>query len=107
MNSFTFNGSVLSHVQDRPTANGGFLTAKITDRRLVTDELGNPVSKFNCSRFITIYDANIITSIKNHISTTGETEFMVNASGVFTSTLSPTTKKWYDNQVVNELSIVE
>lgn len=107
MNSFAFNGSVLSHMQDRPTANGGFMTAKITDRRVVTDEFGNPVSKFNCSRFVTIYDADIIGFIKNHISTTGETEFLVNASGVFTSTLSAKTNKWYDNQVVNELSIVE
>ena len=77
MNKFMFEGSVLSNVQDRTTEKGGFMTARITDRRLVTDEYGNPKSLFNCSRFVTIYSPEIIATINNHISTTGETEFIV------------------------------
>lgn len=107
MNKFMFEGSVLSNVQERATTNGSFMTAKVTDRRVVTDELGNVKSLFNCSRFVTIYSPEIIAKINAHISATNETEFMVNASGVFTSTLSAKTNKWYDNQVVNELTIAE
>lgn len=105
MNKFSFEGSVMSNIKE--SRNGNFITAKVTDRRAVTQPDGTVKSLFTCSRFITIFDETIIKFVKDNLINSSETEFIVNASGYLSSTVSAKDNKWYDNQVVTELTIAE
>lgn len=105
MNTFTFAGSVMSNIKE--SKNGNMITAKVTDRRAVTQPDGTVKSLFTCSRFVTIFDETIIKFVKDNLVNSSETEFVVNVSGYLSSTVSPKDKKWYDNQVVTELTLAE
>lgn len=105
MNTFAFNGSVMSNIKE--SKNGNLVTAKVTDRRVVTQPDGTVKSLFTCSRFVTIFDPTIIKFVKDNLIASNEDEFMVNVSGYLSSSLSQKDKKWYDNQVVTELSLAE
>lgn len=104
-NKFMFEDVVMSNI--KVSTNGNLVTAKVTDRRPVTQPDGTVKSLFTCSRFVTIFDETIIKFVKNNLINNSESEFVVNISGFLSSTVSPKDKKWYDNQVVTELSIVE
>lgn len=101
MNTFTFNGSLMKNIKDRNT----FITATVVDRRPVTQADGTVRSLLNCTRNITIFDETVVKFIKENLISTGETEFMINASGYLSSSFNKKSEQWYDNQVVTELSL--
>lgn len=105
MNNFTFTDVVMSNIKQ--SKNGNMITAKVTDRRPVTQPDGTVKSLFTCSRFVTIFDETIIKFVKDNLVNSSETEFVVNVTGYLSSTVSPKDKQWYDNQIVTELELSE
>ncbi len=106
MNKFTFSGSILKSIKDYDTV----IKATVVDRRVEYLPDGNMRSKFVASRQVTIFDPELMKLVRNWLQTdlnglTGEA--VVNISGYFSSTLSEKTKKWYDNQVVTDLELVD
>jgi hypothetical protein len=101
VNSFEFNGSLLKNIKDRNT----FITAQIQDRRPVVQPDGTVKALFTCSRNVTIYDPSVVAFVKSHLINSTESEFMVNARGYLSSTIK--NDKWYDNQIITELSLAE
>lgn len=103
MNTFTFNGSLMKNIKDRNT----FITATIVDRRAVVQPDNTVKSLLTCARNVTIYDADVIAWVKSNLLNSTETEFMVDASGYLSSSLSKKDDKWYDNQIITQLSLAE
>lgn len=101
MNTFTFNGSLMKNIKDRKT----FVTATIVDRRAIVQPDNTVKSLLTCARNVTIFDPEIVAYIKANLLNSTETEFMVNASGYLSSSVK--NEKWYDNQVITELTLAE
>lgn len=103
MNTFTFNGSLIKNIKDRNT----FITATIVDRRAVIQPDNSVKSLLTCARNVTIYDPSIISWVKSNLLNSTDTEFFVDASGYLSSSLNRKDNKWYDNQIITELSLAE
>lgn len=103
MNTFTFNGSLMKNIKNRNT----FITATIVDRRAVVQPDNTVKTLLTCARNVTIYDPSVVEFVKKNLLTSTETEFMVDASGYLSSSLSRKDNKWYDNQIITELSLAE
>jgi hypothetical protein len=103
VNTFTFNGSLMKNIKNRNT----FITATIVDRRAVVQPDNTVKTLLTCARNVTIYDPSVVEFVKKNLLTSTETEFMVDASGYLSSSLSRKDNKWYDNQIITELSLAE
>lgn len=103
MNTFTFSGSLMKNIKDRNT----FITATIVDRRAVIQPDNSVKSLLTCARNVTIYDPSVISWVKSNLLNSTDTEFFVDASGYLSSSLNRKDNKWYDNQIITELSLAE
>lgn len=101
-NKFQFNNALLKNVRDRKD----FLTATVKSTQTEYLPDGTIRSRFIASRNVTIYDPALVALIKTALQDTSE--FPVNCSGYMTSTVSGKgdDAKWYDNQIVTELTVL-
>ena len=101
-NKFSFNNALLRGINDR----GNFLTGQVQSRQTERTPDGNIRSRFIASRQVTIYDPALVTLLRQAITETQEVP--VNCSGYMTTTVREDKgqTKWYDNQIVTELEVI-
>ena len=102
-NKFQFNNALLKNVKER----NDFLTATVKSTQTEYQPDGTVRSRFIASRNVTIYDTALVTLVKSAVRNTSE--FPVNCSGFMTSTVrgEGDEAKWYDNQIVTELEVLD
>lgn len=106
MNTFTFENAKLSLIELKGTEKK-LISARVEDRHTVTDPDGTVRSLFTCSRFISIFNEDLVQYVIDNMINTNQQEFQVNLSGYLSTTKSKTNNKFYDNQVVTELELID
>ena len=102
VNSFTFNNAQLKSVRDY----GNVVKGIVQSRQVEYTPDGQMRSRFIASRQVTITEPSIIEQLRPLIA--DNAEFIVNLSGYLTTTVRENKgeTKWYDNQIVTHLELL-
>jgi hypothetical protein len=102
VNSFTFSNALLKSVRDYGNVVKGIIQSRQTE---YTPD-GQMRSRFIASRQVTFTDPDIIAQLRPLLA--DNAEFAVNITGYMTTTVREDKgqTKWYDNQIVTALEVL-
>lgn len=103
VNSFSFNNALLKSIKDY----GNIVKGIVQSRQTEYTPDGQLRSRFIASRQVTFSDPNIMAQVRSLLG--DNDEFAVNLSGYLTTTCKETkgVTKWYDNQIVTNLEVIQ